>query len=85
MDTQKILKKRDKKLKKHKHEKKEVKPNPNDSSDEEVAQPQPQVDEASESDHDKRDAQEVKKVSIVAEPAHTAAEAETKAESKFDL
>jgi hypothetical protein len=37
MDTQKILKKRDKKLKKHKHEKKEVKPNPNDSSDEEVA------------------------------------------------
>lgn len=87
MDTQKILKKRDKKLKKHKKEKREK--HISESSDEEkiVQPPVENISESSEeeSDHDQRDATDIKKLSIVAEPGHSAAEAEVKAESKYRL
>ena len=87
MDTQKILKKRDKKLKKHKKEKRE-KHVSESSGEEEIVQPPPEKISASsgeESDHDQRDAADIKKISIVAEPGHSAADAEVKAESKYSL
>ena len=86
MDTQKILKKRDKKLNKHKKEKRE-KHVSESSEDEVVVQPPESISASSgeESDHDQRDAADIKKISIVAEPGHSAADAEVKAESKLAL
>jgi len=87
MDTQKILKKRDKKLKKDKKEKK-AKHYSESSEEEQVISPPleiPSEQSEAESDHDERDAADIKKISIVAEPGHSAAEAEAKSESKYAM
>jgi len=45
----------------------------------------PSEQSEAESDHDERDAADIKKISIVAEPGHSAAEAEAKSESKYAM
>ena len=90
MDTQKILKKRDKKHKKEKNEKKakQYSSEPSDEGEDVPVEQPPQINSEESGDddsahEDQRDAVDIKKISIVAEPGHSAAEADAKAESKF--
>ena len=87
MDTQKILKKRDKKHKKDKKEKKTKHYSSEPSDEGENVPVEQQINNEESSDdaghEDQRDAVDIKKISIVAEPGHSAAEADAKAESKF--